>query len=227
VKKYLPPLHWIVARFVALLLFGYLRWVGATVRLITEGSFQWPDIPQGSVLAIWHGDAPSLLGAFAARKPHTPLQILVACDARGDSLAIFCRLVGFEVVRGDAAHEGWEALAKIAIRIGEGTSALITTDGGGPALVAKMGAVVLASAGQMPLIPISADCHPAILERHKWDAARNPLPYASIAVVCGEAIKFPALLDAASLEGARQRLRDALDHVSHQTRIAIGLPLPR
>jgi lysophospholipid acyltransferase (LPLAT)-like uncharacterized protein len=224
VKKHLPPVHRTVVQSVAFLLFGYLRWVGATAKLTTQGSFQWPDIPQGSVLVIWHGSAPSLLAAFAAKRPSTPLQILVACDARGDCLAAFCRLLGFEVVRGDAAHEGWEALAKIALRIGEGTSALITTDGGGPALVAKMGAVALASAGQMPLIPIGADCRPATFERHKWDAARNPLPYARIAVVCGEAIMLP-FLDATSLEGARQHLQDVLDDVSRQARITFDFPV--
>jgi hypothetical protein len=74
-----------------------------------------------------------------------------------------------------------------AFRAGNYSPAEIPADGGGPAHVVKVGALALASATRVPLVPLSANCHPAIVERRKWDAARNPVPFAKIAVARGEA----------------------------------------
>ena len=69
IRRFLPPIHWVAVRFLALLLYGYARAVRATSEIVTVGSYRWPDFPKGSVLAIWHGSAPSLLVAFSARRP--------------------------------------------------------------------------------------------------------------------------------------------------------------
>ncbi len=219
IRQYLPSLHWLLVRSIAFLLFCYVRaGLRSTVALLKLGHFQWPEIPKGSVLAIWHGSIPSLLTALVVQRPTGPVHILVARDSRGDSLALLCRWLGFEVIRGDSEHGGWEALAQIAENVHKGAAALITVDGGGPALNAKVGAVALASVAHAPLIPIGADCRPAVLERHKWDAPRNPLPYARIAVVCGEPISFQAIADATALEVARRQLQEALNSVSRAAR---------
>jgi lysophospholipid acyltransferase (LPLAT)-like uncharacterized protein len=104
---------------------------------------------------------------------------LASRDARGDCVALFCRWLGFEVVRGDAEHGGREALIEIANEVREGAAALISPDGG-PPFVARVGAIALASAVGVPLILVGADCSPSVFERHKWDDARNPLPYGRI-----------------------------------------------
>lgn len=213
-RRYLPPVHWIATRFLALLLYGYARAVAATAEIVTVGTYRWPDIPPGSVLAIWHGSAPSLLAAFTARRPKVPVKLMVSRDPRGDCVALFCQWLGFEIVRGDAEHGGWEALVEIANEVHRGCAALISPDGGGPPFLARVGAVALASAGGVPLIPVGADCSPSVFERHKWDDARNPLPYGRIAVACGEPLMFSPIEDAAGLEGAREQLQFALERAS-------------
>jgi hypothetical protein len=227
IRRYLPPIHWVAVRFLALLLYGYARAVGATAEIVTTGSYRWPDIPKGSVLAIWHGSAPSLLGAFTARRPPIPVKLMVSRDPRGDCVALFCRWLGFEIVRGDAEHGGWKALLEIADDVHGGAAALISPDGSGPPLVARVGAVALASAARVPVIPVGADCRPSLLERHKWDDARNPLPYGRIAIVCGEPLTFPSFDDAASLEKACQQLQDALDSAAEEARAALGFGASR
>jgi len=222
IRRFFPPIHWIAVRFSALLLYGYARAVRATSGIVTVGTYRWPDFPKGSVLAIWHGSAPSLLVAFTARRPSASVKLMVARDARGDCVALFCRWLGFEIVRGDAQHGGWKALIEIANEVHEGAAALISPDGGGPPFVARVGAIALASAAGVPLIPVGADCTPSVFERHKWDDARNPLPYGRIAVACGEPLTFPPFEDAASLENARQQLQDALDHAANEARGALG-----
>ncbi len=222
IRRYLPPVHWVVVRVVGLLFYAYARWVGATAEIVTVGSTRWPDVPKGSVLAIWHGSAPSLLAAFTARRPSMPLKLMVSRDPRGDCVARFCQWLGFEIVRGDAEHGGWKALIEIANEVYNGAAAVISPDGGGPPFVARVGVVALASAIHAPLIPLGADCRPSIFERHKWDDARNPLPYGRIAVACGEPLTFPPFEDAASLETARQQLEDALRRAAGEARGALG-----
>ena len=222
IRRFLPPIHWVAVRFLALLLYGYARAVGATAKIVAVGSYRWPDVPKGSVLAIWHGSAPSLLAAVIARRPSPPLKLMVSRDPRGDCVALFCRWLGFEIVRGDAQHSGWKALIEIANEVHNGAAALISPDGSGPPFVARVGAVALASAVHVPVIPVGADCRPSVFERHKWDDARNPLPYGRIAVVCGEPLTFPSFEDAASLERARQQLQDALDRAADEARGLLG-----
>ena len=152
-----------------------------------------------------------------------PVKLMVSRDPRGDCVALFCRWLGFEIVRGDAEHGGWKALIDIANEVQGGAAALISPDGGGPPLFARVGAVALASAAGVRLIPVGADCRPSIFERHKWDRARNPLPYGRIVVACGESLMFPSFEDAASLERARQQLQEALDCVAEEAQHVLGL----
>ena len=153
-RKYLPPLHWLVAALGAIVMFLYAQVVAFTARLVSTGSPQWPNIPAPSVLALWHRDAPSLLVVFAKRRPPFRTVIMVSHDPRGDSLALLCRMIGFHVVRGDSEEGGWEALLQLARELMNGASVILTADGGGPARQAKVGAIALASAVGVPLIPL-------------------------------------------------------------------------
>jgi lysophospholipid acyltransferase (LPLAT)-like uncharacterized protein len=125
-----------------------------------------------------------------------------------------CRLVGLGVVRGDSEEGGWEALQQLATELMDGACVILTADGGGPARIAKVGAVALASSAGVPLIPLAADCHPAIEERHKWDAARNPLPFGKLLVLLGPARRFEPLVELSSIEEARSWLEVALNRTS-------------
>ena len=210
VRKYLPPLHWLLVVLAATILFLYAQLVALTSRLVTNGSQQWPDVPTPSVLALWHRDAPSLLVAFTKRRPKARTVIMISRDPRGDTLAFLCRLIGLEVVRGDSRDGGWDALLELANKLINGACVILTADGGGPARIAKVGAVALASSVGVPLIPLAADCHPAIEEHHKWDAARNPLPFGNLLVLIGMAHRFNPLEDLSSIEAARSWLGTAL-----------------
>jgi lysophospholipid acyltransferase (LPLAT)-like uncharacterized protein len=172
---------------------------------------------------MWHGCANSWLVVAARRKPRSPMAIMVARDPRGDCLSLFCRLLGVRVVRGESGESGWEALAQLAREMARGCCAVITADGRGPASVAKIGAVALASATRAPLIPVGADCRPAIYERHKWDRVRTPLPFGHVAITLGRPRDYPALADLASIEAARRGLQDALNEVAATAQRATGM----
>ena len=211
VRKYLPPVHWFFAAMTAVLMFVYARIVAMTARLESRGALVWPQVPAPSVFALWHRDAPSLLVAFAKRPLSVRTVIMIARDPRGDYLAMLSRMVGFAVVRGDSESGGREALQQLVNELSNGACVILTADGGGPARIAKVGAVALASSVGVPLIPLAADCHPAIEERHKWDAARNPLPFGKLFVLIGPALRMGPLLDLPSIEEAKGRLEVALN----------------
>ena len=222
VRTYLPPLHWFLAAMTATVLFLYVQMVVVTARLVTTGSLVWPHVPTPSVLALWHRDAPSLLVAFAKRRPHARTVIMIARDPRGDYLALLCRLIGLGVVRGGSEEGGWDALLQLAHELTDGACVILTADGGGPARIAKVGAVALASSVGVPLIPLAADCHPAIEERHKWDAARNPLPFGNLTVLLGPARRFAPLMELSSIEEARSWLEVALNRASFDAVAALS-----
>jgi lysophospholipid acyltransferase (LPLAT)-like uncharacterized protein len=156
----------------------------------------------------------------AARRPHSPMAIMVARDPRGDCLALFCRLLGLRVVRGERGKRGWEALAELAAEIERGTCAVLTADGGGPAFVAKLGAAALSSATGAPVLSVGTACRPAIFEGHKWDQARTPLPFGRVAIALGPSATCPALTDSSGIESARNWLQDALDQITATARRA-------
>ena len=214
VRKYLPPVHWLGAALTATIFFFYAHVVAITARLVTTGERTWPDIPTPSVLALWHRDAPSLLVAFAKRRPRALTAIMVSRDPRGDYLAMLCRMAGLRVARGDSEEGGWDALVQLSHELADGACVILTADGGGPARVAKVGAVALASATGVPLIAIAADCHPAVEEHGKWDAARNPVPFCSLTITIGPSRRFDFFEDRQSVEQARLWLEKTLNSVS-------------
>jgi lysophospholipid acyltransferase (LPLAT)-like uncharacterized protein len=210
-RKYLPPVHWLGAALMTTAMFLYAQLVALTARLASTGSSSWPNIPTPCVLTLWHCDAPSLLVIFAKRRPPCRTAIMISRDPRGDYIALLCRMIGFEIVRGDSEEGGWEALVHLAGELINGASVIITADGGGTARQAKVGAIALASAAGVPLFPLAADCHPALEEPHKWDAARNPLPFCSLKILLGSPRKFAPFHDLSSLEEARAWLEKTLN----------------
>lgn len=210
-RRYLYPLHAVGLFLTAAFLFLYARLVALTVSITTSGTITWPDLPAPCVLALWHRDAPSLLVAFARHPTSVPAAILVSGDPRGDCMAMLCRMLGMRVVRASEMHNGWEALNGLAEQLIQGANVIITADGGGPARVAKVGAVALASATGVPLMPLTVDCHPAIEQSHKWDAARNPVPFARLHVWVGAPQRLESFVEAESIERDRLWLEETLN----------------
>jgi lysophospholipid acyltransferase (LPLAT)-like uncharacterized protein len=214
ISRHARPLHVLGLTLTAAIFCIYARVVTLTARLATSGELTWPHVPAPSVVALWHGNAPSLLVAFAKRRTAVPAVILVASDQRGDYLALLCRMLGFEVVRTDGTHGGWSELIELAEKIQQGACVIITADGGGPARVAKWGAVALASATGVPLVPLKADCSPAFRQSRKWDDARNPLPFSSVSIWMGTPRTLEPLVDRESIHCAKAWLEETLNRRS-------------
>jgi lysophospholipid acyltransferase (LPLAT)-like uncharacterized protein len=120
-------------------------------------------------------------------------------------------MLRFDVIRTSGRHGDWSALRELAEKLKQDAFVIITADGSGPARIAKVGAIALASATGVPLVPLIADCHPAVQQSHKWDAARNPLPFSSVSVWMGTPRTFEPFVDWESIECARKWLEDTLN----------------
>jgi len=223
VRRHARPVHRRVAWLLGAALFGYVWLLVRTTRLVDAGPREWPTLPERCVLAIWHGCAPSLLVAIAKRKPRPALVILISTEPRGDALHVLLELLGFRVIRGDSEHHGWPSLARVAEAVAGGACAVITPDGGAPRGVARAGVVALAAAVSVPVVAAGVDCRPGIAEPHKWDRARNPLPFGRIGISIAEPLIPGDLPDAAALESARQKLQQTLDEAQERARRVLGL----
>jgi lysophospholipid acyltransferase (LPLAT)-like uncharacterized protein len=210
-RRHARPVHWLGYTLTAVILFIYARLVALTARLETSGDARWPNVRAPAVVALWHGDAPSLVAAFAMRKPKEPAVILIGSNPRGDCLTLLCRMLGLEVVRKSGRRGDWSALGELAKKLTQGAFVIITADGDGPAKIAKAGAIALASATGVPLVPLVADCHPAVQQSHKWDVARNPLPFSSVTVWMGPPRRFEPFTDRESIEFAGRWLTETLN----------------
>ena len=223
VRRHARLVHRLVATLLGGSLFGYVWVLGRTTRMLSLGPTKWPDVPERCVLAIWHGCAPSLLAAIAKHKPRAALVILISTEPRGDALQVLCRLLGFRVIRGDSEHHGWPSLARVAEAVAAGACAVITPDGGTARGVARAGVVALAAAADAPLVAVGVDCRPGIGQPHKWDRARNPVPFGRIGISVADPMAAGDFQDAAALEAARQRLQQRMDSAQSEARRALGL----
>jgi lysophospholipid acyltransferase (LPLAT)-like uncharacterized protein len=221
VRSYASPLHWVWVTVSAVVLCAYAYLVALTMRLTTTGVLKWPEVPVPCVLAVWHGCVPSLIAAVVARRPPAGCAIMIARDPRGDALALFCRLLRLRVVRGDSKEGGWVALARLVGEIERGACVLITADGIGPARIAKVGVVALSAATSAPIVTVGADCRPPIVQRRKWDAARNPLPFGRVAITLGESRRFPVFDNLEAIGRARLWLRRALNAATTEAKRAL------
>jgi lysophospholipid acyltransferase (LPLAT)-like uncharacterized protein len=74
----------------------------------------------------------------------------------------------------------------------------------------------------MPLVALGADCRPAIFERHKWDAARTPLPFGRVAIAVGKPHSSQLFREVGEVEAARLWLQSALSSASDTCRQALA-----
>ena len=65
IRLHARTLHLLGLTLTAVILYIYARLVALTARLATSGELTWPNVPAPSVVALWHGNVPSLLVAFA------------------------------------------------------------------------------------------------------------------------------------------------------------------
>jgi lysophospholipid acyltransferase (LPLAT)-like uncharacterized protein len=133
--------------------------------------------------------------------------VMVSASRDGDIIADTVARFGMRPVRGSSRHGGRAALDLMidALRAG-GVSAGVIVDGpGGPALIAKPGAVLQARATGLPIVPGTWWARP-LIRVGSWDRTIVPLPFSRIAFAFAEPLWVAPDADPDAVEAARVEL---------------------
>jgi lysophospholipid acyltransferase (LPLAT)-like uncharacterized protein len=165
----------------------YLRAVAATARL--DGSVS----RRQAVLAFWHEY--NLAGTVVAMKLRGDLPHASFSTRGFRGVVITTLLRGSGDVRvlplpEETDRAGARALAiRLARLAAEGRSPVVTPDGPfGPYRVAKPGALIVARASRLPIVPWRIRVRPSLRLVGRWDRHVVPVPFCRIRVHEGEPI---------------------------------------
>ena len=138
--------------------------------------------------------------------------VMVSSSRDGDIIADTVERFGMRAVRGSSRHGGRHALDLMidAVRGGNVSAGVIVDGPRGPARVAKSGAVLLARATALPIVPGTWWARP-LVRVGSWDRTIVPLPFSRIAFAFAEPLFVPPDADADAVEAARQELTRRLD----------------
>jgi len=147
--------------------------------------------------------------------------VMVSPSRDGDVIADTITRFGLLPVRGSTGHGGRGALAAMAAALGAGgISAGVIVDGPrGPARMAKSGAVLLARATGLPIVPGTWWARPCLRFR-SWDRTMVPLPFARIVFAFSECLLVPATADEADVERFQDELTRRLVDARARARAA-------
>lgn len=135
-----------------------IRLLGRTMRIRTEGGDLVDALyreGQRLIIAFWHGRQLMMPLAYRGREAY----ILISQHRDGELIHRIVSRFGFRSVRGSTTRGGAAALREL-IRLGRsGADLVITPDGPkGPRQVAQLGAVHLAQATGLPIVPLTFSC---------------------------------------------------------------------
>ena len=172
------------------------------------------------IYVFWH-EGLILMTGFGV-----PAHVLTSHHADGELMTRVCRHMKIGVIRGSTTRGGSAALLGLIRRTG-GTHVALTPDGPvGPRRRLKPGAVALAAATGMAIVPVGIACS-AAWRAGSWDRLMVPTPWATAHYVTGPAIRVPAGLDRAGVTRYCRLTEAALAAVTKAAeRWAAGGPRP-
>lgn len=134
------------------------------------------------------------------RKQGVKLGFLISPSVDGEIGAMAVQRAGAAVIRGSSTHTGARALRDYYQALMQGqVSPCITPDGPrGPPFEFKPGAILLSQMSQRPIVPMAFAASRAW--QVKWDRFIIPWPFSRVAVIIGEPVQIPKVLDAAALQ---------------------------
>jgi lysophospholipid acyltransferase (LPLAT)-like uncharacterized protein len=186
-----------------------LRTLGATWRVRSSGDD--PFARGGAfVPVLWHRGFLVAVALFRGRAIAVP----VSQSRDGDLVDAVLQRLGFAPSPRGSSSRGATALLREMIRRARaGVVVAVLPDGPrGPARVAKPGAVALAAAAGVPLVPVALEASPA-WRFGSWDAALLPLPFARVHCRYGEPLAVPKRPAPEEIERMRREVEGALDRL--------------
>ena len=143
---------------------------------------------------------------------------LISSSVDGEVPDRIARSWGAEVIRGSANQTGALVLRDMQQMMKRGVSIVTTADGpNGPNHEFKVGAVLMARIGAVPLVPLACAADRAWY-LNRWDNFMVPKPFARVVYAIGTPLTVPADTPVDALEEFRRRMEDATNSLMEQSK---------
>lgn len=216
-------LHWLAPRLFVWLSYGLFR--SCRIRFVgKEHEDRFVAHGHHIIYAGWHEGMMMLPYHFRDRSGGL---VMVSASRDGDLIADTIERFGLRAVRGSSGHGGADALSAMiaGLRAGGVSAGMIVDGPRGPAHVAKGGAIALARATGLPIVPGTWWARPAVPFR-TWDRMILPWPFARLVFVFEEPMRVPADVTDADMELLRDELTRRLGVARMRARAACGVTEP-
>ncbi len=211
------PLPW-KTRFLAALISGLVRLIGATVRTrivneaVMNDAIARANEQNGAILVTWHGRTLLPIHRFRGRG----YWALISLSRDGELQAENFKRFGFRVVRGSTGRRGVLATRETLAALKAGGVLAFTPDGPrGPTHKAQPGVVYFAQKNGCPIIPVGIAAYPR-WQMRSWDRYLIPKPFSRACWVVSDpvfvgpdddlqevAARVEAAINAAEIEAER------------------------
>ena len=217
VEPHKPKWH---QRLAALLVYGLIRSVAATVRFeMNDGSGLFNGAPRERILfSIWHNRLALSLVLYRRYVVRFALErrlaAMVSASRDGGLLARILEHFGVEPVRGSSSRRGARALRELAAWGERGYDLAITPDGPrGPSYKVQEGVISTAQLTGLPIVPTSYHLNWKIRLK-SWDHFQVPLPFARCRVTTGPVVRVPREASESQREALRQKLEETMQAIT-------------
>jgi lysophospholipid acyltransferase (LPLAT)-like uncharacterized protein len=176
------------------------------------------------IFAGWHEGMLLLPYHFRDRRGGV---VMVSPSRDGDLIADTIARFGLAPVRGSSGRDGAEALGALvaAVRARSVSAGIIVDGPKGPPLVAKTGAVALARATGLPIVP-GAWWPACALRVGSWDRTLVPAPFSRIAFAFAAPLWVEPEASTEAIDRARTTLTERLLAARRVARQAVGGATP-
>jgi len=200
-----------------------LSTLGVTLRMQIEGAEHLEGVRDRAdpfIFVVWH----SRLLPLVHLHRNEGIMALASSHRDGEYIARVMMRRGFVMARGSSTRGGARGLRELIRGARAGRDLAITVDGPrGPARVAKMGAVTLACATGLPLLPISAGgSH--VWRARSWDRFEVPRPFSRVRVRYAAPIFVPREAAPEELEDLRLQVEHTLNRITDEVDGVGGAP---
>lgn len=210
----------------------YLRFVGATSRVVADPSDFWERAHEDwpAIAVSWHGQSNL---AYVVMPDPGQVALLISMHADGRMMAAMARSIGYQVIEGSGASErqshgtgGLAAFRGMLKTLKSGTTLFATADiPPEPGRNVSLGMIALARRSGRPVYAIAtASSRRKVLER-VWDKMQLNFPFSTIAFACEGPFYMtdPQVAD----EAYAGQLAASLDRVLEKAfAMADGKPIP-
>lgn len=162
------------------------------------------------VVAFWHG---KMLPVWFYYRKYRKKAAVVSNSKDGQVLSDYLKILKYKLIRGSSSKGGKQVIER-AILQAKDTTILITPDGPrGPKEIMKIGAVLIAHRGKVPLQLCSVDIGWKI-KLNSWDKFEIPLPFSPITLKFSEIFEFESLDDREEVQRELISLEKILSDIS-------------